>query len=87
MVAPSAAPFVVVLVRVTGPVICVGHQFGTVDDVPLGVVQVGESGGEQTVLFPVDVVVQQGDQRRDPGQVARVDGRQVGVQLVVFGTE
>src|SRR5664279_3625909 len=57
-------------VSVLGPV----HQFGSMDDVPLGVVQVGQRRREQPVLLAIDVVVQQGDHRLDPGQVARGDG-------------
>ena len=63
------------------------HEFGSVNDVPLGVVQVGQRRREQPVLLAVDVVVQQGDHRLDPGQVARGDGVEVGVQFVVFGAE
>src|SRR5664280_1586779 len=70
-------------VSVLGPV----HQFGSMDDVPLGVVQVGQRRREQPVLLAIDVVVQQGDHRLDPGQVARGDGVEVGVQFVVFGAQ
>ena len=34
------------------------HDFGPVDGVPLGVVEVGQCGGEQAVFLAVDVVVQ-----------------------------
>ena len=47
-----------VFVEVGVSVLRTVHQFGSVDGVPLGVVEVRQGCGEQSVFLAVDVVVQ-----------------------------